>query len=101
MIVDIKPSPVKYKRFRVFMDSGKTFDFGLKGGSTYIDHKDKTKRLNYIKRHYANSIERKLIDNLVPSPSLFSMFLLWGKYTNLYDNINYLNNLWAKKHKIA
>jgi hypothetical protein len=98
MIVDIKASPLKTKRYRVFMDNGKYYDFGLKNGNTYLDHHDKVIRENYIKRHYANPIENKLIDNLIPSPALFSMYLLWGKYTALKDNINHLNNLWIKKH---
>jgi hypothetical protein len=98
MIVNIKASPVKYKRYRVFMNNGKHYDFGLKGGQTYLDHKDKRKRENYIKRHYANPIEKRLIDNLVPSPALFSLYLLWGKYTDLNDNINHLNNMWKIKH---
>jgi hypothetical protein len=25
---------------------------------------------------------------------------LWGKYTNLKDNIDYLNHLWEIKHSI-
>jgi hypothetical protein len=100
MIVDIKASPLKTKRYRVFLDNGNYYDFGLKGGSTYLDHKDKVKRDNYIKRHYANPIEKRLIDNLIPSPALFSMYLLWGKYTNLNDNINHLNKLWIKKHNL-
>jgi hypothetical protein len=58
MIVNIKSSPLKYKRYRVFMNNGKHYDFGLKGGQTYLDHKDKTKRLNYWKRHYANETEK-------------------------------------------
>ena len=51
MIIKLTDSPLKMKRFRAFMDTGKHYDFGLKGGSTYIDHKDLTKRENYRKRH--------------------------------------------------
>ena len=99
MITKIIASPVKHKRFRVFMDTGKHYDFGLKDGSTYIDHKNKTIRENYLKRHMANETEKYLIENLIPSASLFSAMLLWGKYTDLSKNINYLNNLWKLKHK--
>jgi len=100
MIIKVESSPVKTKRFRAFMDNGKHWDFGLDGGKTYIDHKDKTLRTNYLKRHLGNPTEKELITNLVPSASLFSAYLLWGKYTDLQKNINHLNNLWAKKHKI-
>jgi hypothetical protein len=34
-------------------------------------------------RHLANKKEKELIETLTPSPSLFSMFLLWGKTTDL------------------
>jgi hypothetical protein len=99
MIVKIENSPIPHKRFRVFMDNGKHYDFGLDTGSTFIDHQNIQKRDNYIKRHLANSTERLLNENLVPSPSLFSMFLLWGKYPDLGKNIEFLNNLWKIKHK--
>jgi hypothetical protein len=98
MIVDIIASPLKTKRYRVFLDNGNYYDFGLKGGSTYLDHKDKFIRKNYWRRHYANPTEQILIDNLVPSPALFSAYLLWGKSTDLNDNVNHLNHLWKIKH---
>lgn len=89
-------SPRKNKRFRIIMDDNTYYDFGLLGGQTYIDHKDKIKRDNYIKRHYNNPLEKYLIDNLIYSPSLFSMYLLWGPFTNINDNLNYLNKLLSK-----
>jgi len=76
------------------MDDGKYYDFGLEFGRTYIDHKDKIKRENYRKRHYAQ--EKKLIDNLIPSPSLFSWALLWGDSTNIHENIKELNKMLNK-----
>jgi hypothetical protein len=76
------------------MDDNRVFDFGLDTGSTYIDHKNKLKRDAYWARHYGNTTEKKLIDKLVPSPALFSAYLLWGPYPNLKKNANYLNKLW-------
>lgn len=89
-------SPIKNKRFRVYMNNGKYYDFGLYNGSTFIDHKDIKKRKAYWARHYGNIKERKLIDNLVPSPSLFSAYLLWGEYSDLDKNIQELNKLWNR-----
>jgi len=91
MIIDIKPSAKKNKRFMVVLDNGKKYNFGLMDGNTYIDHGDNEKRLNYIKRHIKNEME--FIKNLIPSPALFSMFLLWGPYKNIDENIKYLNKL--------
>lgn len=80
------------------MDNGKKYDFGLANGSTYIDHGNEAKRLAYLRRHYANATEKTLIDNLVPSPSLFAAYILWGPYRSIKENIENLNNLWERKH---
>lgn len=97
-ITKIEASPIKNKRFRVTMDDGKHYDFGLRNGSTYLDHKDPVKRTNYLKRHMGNEIENKLIKSLTPSPSLFSAYILWGWSTDIKENIKYLNNLFLSKH---
>ena len=46
MIKDIINSPLKNKKYRAIMSDGSKIDFGLKSSSTYLDHKDKTKRNN-------------------------------------------------------
>ena len=66
-IIKIDPSEKKDKRFIVTLDDGRKFDFGL------------------------------LINDLIPSPALFSTFLLWGPSTNLEENIKHLNNLMSRK----
>ena len=99
MIINIEPSRRKNKRYKITMDNDKTYDFGYDGASTYIDHHDKLKRENYFKRHYANKTEKYLIDNLIPSPALFSYYILWGPHTDINKNIKYLNDLWKEKHK--
>jgi hypothetical protein len=88
-IVGLDTSPRKNKRLRVHLDDGNYYDFGYDKGSTYIDHHDKKKRENYRNRHYA--MEAHLIDNYIPSPSLFSYYLLWGNSTDIIDNIMELN----------
>lgn len=98
MIEKFSNSNVKNKRFKITMDNGKSYNFGYSLGQTYIDHHNKNLRLRYWARHYANDKERELIDNLVPSPALFSAMILWGKYENAHDNISYLNDLWEYKH---
>ena len=95
-IVKIVESPILTKRFRVILDDGKHYDFGLDGGSTYLDHKDKNKRNAYWARHTANRHENYLIHNLIPSPALFSAVLLWGEHTSLDKNVEYLNHLFSR-----
>ena len=86
-------SPRKNKRFRVYLENNAYYDFGLDTGDTYIDHKSKIKRENYRARHYANGIEKKLIDDLTPSPALYSWYLLWGNSTDIKKNITNLNKM--------
>ena len=81
IIVKIEQSPKKDKRFRVFLNNGAYYDFGLKGGSTYIDHFNKTKRLNYWKRHLKNPRERVFLIDHIVCPALFSANLLLGSET--------------------
>lgn len=68
-------------------DKIKKIHFGSKGSSTYLDHHDKIKRDNYLKRHKALGENW----NQINAGSL-SRFLLWGDSTNLNTNLyNYLN----------
>lgn len=102
MITDIKPSPLKMKRYRATIkmhDGSETkIDFGLKDGSTYIDgNRTDKERENYIARHLANKREKYLIENLIPSPSLLSMKLLWGSSTSLEKNVDELNKMFKLK----
>ena len=90
-IIHITKSNKKDKRFKVYLDNGTEFHFGDANGETYIDHNDKVKRFLYWARHYKNKKEKKLIDNFIPSPALFSAYLLWNG-TNLKDNIDWLNS---------
>jgi hypothetical protein len=102
-IIDFTESPKPNKRFRITLDlSGtgdkiKHWDFGAKSGRTYIDEGNEVKRANYLKRHCANPTERTRIENVIPSPALFSAVLLWGHSTDLIENIKHLNSLFKQK----
>jgi hypothetical protein len=95
-ILNITSSPLKTKRFRIFLDNDDYYDFGLKTGQTYIDHKDKTKRYNYQVRHYNSKREQPFIKNVIPSPALFSYYILWGSSVSIKENIKQLNKLLIK-----
>lgn len=91
-ILHIADSPLKTKRFRVFLDNEKHYDFGVKDKhETYIDHKDKERRERYRIRHLNNKNEHPFISNIIPSASLFSFYILWGDTTSIEKNINKLN----------
>lgn len=90
-IVDINPSTRKNKKYVATLDDGNRIHFGLKSSQTYLDHKNKDKRFNYLKRHMANERENYLIKNKIVSPATLSARLLWGATTNLNRNIEILN----------
>lgn len=99
-IIEIKKSSRPAKRYEIVINDGKankSYHFGLEGGETYIDHQDKAKREAYRKRHYANKKEKELIDNLIPSPALFSYHLLWGNSSNLTKSIADLQKEFNRK----
>ena len=96
-IINIEKSPVKNKRYRVYLSDNTYYDFGLDTGKTYIDHKNAKLRENYLKRHLSNQMERHLVNNLIPSPALFSAVLLWGPFTTLTKNMIFLDNLLKNK----
>ena len=83
-----KPS----KRYVVVFDNKKYY-FGSPTGFTYTDGATIKQRDAYRKRHYANPTEKYRIDNLIHSPALFSMYLLWGDSRDINTNLKKLNKL--------
>ena len=77
----IVKSTRKDKRLEAIFNDGSSIHFGSKNGSTYIDHGDKKKRENYIKRHQVNEDW-----NTVNAGSL-SRFILWGDSNDIGKNI--------------
>lgn len=90
-IIDIQPSTRENKRYVAFLSNGEKIHFGLKTGSTYIDHKNKEKRYAYIRRHSTNPKEEYLIKHITPSPAVLSLYILWGPSTKIKENIKYLH----------
>lgn len=101
-ILELVCSKRPFKRFQITIDEAgkkRTFHFGLKDGSTYLDHHDKKKRAAYLARHLGNQKENQLINNLIPSASLFSAKLLWGDSTDLFENLKDLQKAFNEKAK--
>ena len=81
--VSLKPSSRPSKRYEIiFSEPKRTIHFGAKNGSTYIDHKDKVIRYNYLKRHIVNENWSN------KNPGSLSAIILWGNSTNLNENLN-------------
>ena len=70
------------KRYTAVFADGTRTHFGLAGGSTYIDHRDKGKRAAYVARHRPGE------DWSDPkSAGALSRYLLWGESTSLAANV--------------
>jgi hypothetical protein len=87
--LDVSDRPSKKYVF-IFRDENKIkkIHFGSRSSKTYLDHHDKLKRSNYLKRHSALGEDW----NAINAGSL-SAFILWGETTDLKTNLNnYLNH---------
>ena len=93
--MDVFDSDKPTKRF-VAVYNNKKYHFGTTNGFTFIDGASEKTRDNYRARHYANAAERHRIDNLIPSPALFSWFLLWNT-PDIKANIEILNQLLERR----
>jgi hypothetical protein len=101
-LVKVVKSDKKEKRLKaIFKDEKgkeKAVHFGAKGGSTYIDHKDKEKRAAYVKRHSENPLEKKFLNKraYADKPANLAKDILWGPSTSLSRNIQE----YKKKYKV-
>jgi 5'-3' exonuclease len=82
----IKESQKPNKKLVItFSDPDLIIHFGSKNSNTYLDHKDKKIRQNYINRHEINENWDEV------NPGSLSRYLLWGSSTKLEINLlNYL-----------
>jgi hypothetical protein len=85
-LIRVEPSEAKNKRFVAIFSDGKKekkVNFGLKGGKTYLDHRNKKVRSAYRARH---EVDLKTKDPM--RAGYLSYYLLWGDSTSLAVNIN-------------
>ena len=69
-----------------FSEPTLTIHFGSKNSSTFLDHHDKLKRSNYLKRHIVNE------DCGNVNAGSLSAYILWGSTADLKTNLfNYLD----------
>jgi len=85
--ISLKKSNKPNKKLVItFSEPNLTIHFGSKNSSTFLDHHDKVKRSNYLKRHKVNEDW-----NQINAGSL-SAYILWGSSSDMYSNlINYLD----------
>jgi len=89
-LLSVDKSPLKNKKWRATFQNGSTTfhtDFGFPGMEDYTQHHDPERRERYRERH--------LKDLKTEDPTragFLSMYVLWGPYTNLNDNVVYYKN---------
>jgi len=77
-LIAFKPSTREGKKYMMVLNidgKGKTIHFGSAGSKTYLDHGDKDKRENYLKRHRVNENWDEI------NPASASRFILWNHKT--------------------
>jgi len=89
IIINIEKSPLRNKRFRIYLLNGDKYDIGNINSSFYIDHKNKSQREMFYK--FLNSKCKKTISNLTPCPLLYETFVLNGFSKDVIKNINFFN----------
>ena len=80
--ISLKHSTKPNKKYVIeFSEPKKTIHFGSKNSSTYLNHKDKHLKANYLKRHQVNENWDEV------NAGSLSAFLLWGESTDLNTNL--------------
>jgi hypothetical protein len=91
--ISLQQSPRKDKKYVIrFEEPTMAIHFGSKGSSTYLDHYDKLKRDNYLKRHSVNEDWSKV------NAGSLSAYILWGESTDLATNLRIFLNTFKIKN---
>lgn len=88
-IINIEKSPLRNRRYRIYLLNGERYDVGFIKCKYYIDTGDKELR-NFYYALMNHKIKQKLI-SLTPSSLLYETFILNGGTTDLIKNINFFN----------
>lgn len=89
LIINIEKSPIRNKKFRIYLLNGNKIDFGNDNCHYYIEHKNKKKREIFYK--LLNNETKNLLTTLIPSQLLYETFILNGYSKNIIKNINFFN----------
>jgi hypothetical protein len=84
-LISITPSERETKKYKAVFEDGekkKTVHFGAYGMEDYTQHHDKERRRRYWERH-----EKDLRTEDPTKPGYLSLFVLWGRSTNMKRNI--------------
>lgn len=85
MIVILKKSHLKNKKWRIVFPDNKSVDFGHRAYEDYTFHKDETRKKSYISRHKSSENWNK---SGIRTAGFWSKHLLWNKPSLLQSIID-------------
>lgn len=88
-IINIENSPLRNRRYRIYLLNGDRYDVGFKKCKYYIDNGDKNLRKFYYTVLDKNA--KHVCNELIPCQLLYETFILNGATTNIIKNINFYN----------
>jgi hypothetical protein len=88
-IINIEKSPLRNRRYRIFLSDGDYYDIGFKSCYYYVDTGDH-KVHDFFYKMMTNK-ERNTLLKLIPCQLLYESFILNGYSTDLIKNINFFN----------
>jgi hypothetical protein len=89
-IINIENSPLRNRRYRIYLLNGERYDVGFKKCKYYIDNGNKDLRKFYYTVFDKNA--KHICSKLIPCQLLYETFILNGATTNIIKNINFYNN---------
>lgn len=97
MIIDkVECLSSKHARFRIHLSTYEYYDIGEKNIKTYIDGASEEVKQMYWNKNWNKYAENLFLSCFIPSKALFTCYLLWGKYRNIYENTKWLNDMLSK-----
>lgn len=88
-IINIEETPLRNRRFRVFLLDGTKYDIGTKKGEYYIDHGNKEIRTSYY--IHLDKKALRVCRRLQSGAQLYETFILNGPTTDIIKNVNFYN----------
>jgi hypothetical protein len=88
-IINIENSPLRNRRFRIYLLNGEYYDVGYKKCKYYIDTGNKEYRNFFYSILDART--KNYIMTMKPSQILYETFILNGGSTDIIKNINFFN----------
>ena len=89
-IINVENSPLRNRRYRIYLLNGERYDIGFKSCKYYIDNGNKELRKLYYGLFDKNA--KRICSQLISSQLLYETFILNGGTTNIIKNINFYNN---------